>query len=743
MSSGSILPLAIRRHATARPRALAVRDDEGDQTFADLDRAADVAAGALRASGVGPRDRVAVLAAPAASTVALLVGILRAGAVAVPLGTRLTRREVVTALEETSPALVVHDADLGSAAAGHGVRALLPGALLARSPGGEGRSLDLDPLAPAVAVLTTGTTGRPRGALLSHAALAASAAAWLAVLPPATGWLLCLGLSHVAGLGVMWRALAAGLPLHVPGASDADAVLRRLAGAGAPSHLSMVPVQLARLLDAAGGAPPPVALRALLLGGSPIPPELSLRAAAAGWPVVPTYGLTEAGSGVTALAADEVTTVPGSAGRALPGIAVRIAEPGPDDIGEIEVHSPAAFSGYLGRPGEEAAEAFTADGWLRTGDMGRLDASGRLFVADRRADLVISGGENVYPSEVEAVLAAHPAVAEAGVAGRPDATWGAVPVAGIVLRGDVRDPGDQALRAWCEERLAPYKVPAAFRRLEALPRTQSGKLRRHVLRERLAPLLVVLHATLSTGRQLAPLVRVLSAPGDLRVIAPDRRGSGDRRLDPPRPVGIGEHVADLAALLDAEGADRAILLGHSFGGLVAIEAAARLPERVIAVVAYEPPYGPLGDAEVRQLFELVARETEDGLVRNGPAGAARAFLQRVAGPGTWEAMPERARSFVAAEGGGAVADAALTGVDPDGLAGIACPVTILTGSASDLFYASIAAVLAERIPGASLVGLSGLRHTAPITDPVPVADAVRSALANDAGIPLPASREAD
>jgi pimeloyl-ACP methyl ester carboxylesterase len=106
-------------------------------------------------------------------------------------------------------------------------------------------------------------------------------------------------------------------------------------------------------------------------------------------------------------------------------------------------------------------------------------------------------------------------------------------------------------------------------------------------------------------------------------------------------------------------------------------------------------------------------------------------------------MPERARSFVAAEGGGAVADAALTGVDPDGLAGIACPVTILTGSASDLFYASIAAVLAERIPGASLVGLSGLRHTAPITDPVPVADAVRSALANDAGIPLPASREAD
>ena len=418
-------------------------------------------------------------------------------------------------------------------------------------------------------------------------------------------------------------------------------------------------------------------------------------------------------------------------GYPLPGVTVRIAEPGPDGVGEIEVRTPAAFSGYLGRP-DASRVAFTADGWLRTGDLGRLDANARLVVADRRDDLVISGGENVYPAEIEAVLASHPAIGDAGVAGRADPTWGAVPVAGIVLRPGFTDPGDAALDRWCRERLAPAKVPASFLRLAALPRTPSGKLRRGELREALTPLVVLLHATLSTGRQLAPLARALGAPGDLRVVAPDRQGSGKRRLDPPREVAVAEHVADLAALLDAEGVERAIVVGHSFGGLVALEAAARLPDRVAAVVAYEPPYAPLADPAVRPYFAIVARETRDALERDGRAGAARAFLERVAGPGTWDRMPGRARAFLAAEGGGAVADAAMAGLDPDGLARIGCPVTILTGAASEPFYAPIADRLAARITDARRVDLPGLRHTAPITDAALIASAVRAVLVRPA-----------
>jgi O-succinylbenzoic acid--CoA ligase len=732
-----VLPLAIRRHAAARPLAVAVREAPGERTYADLDGAADAAAAGLHASGARPGDRVVLLAEPSADALAILVGILRAGAVVVPLATRLTRREIGLALAEVAPALVVRDRALADVAAGHGSPDVGPDELLERAAGAERRGVGLDPAAAAVAVLTSGTTGRPRAALLTHRALAASAAAWTQALPPATGWLLCLGLAHVAGIGVAWRALGAGLAVTLAPADDPAAILAAL-GAGDPtaSHVSVVPTQLARLLDAAASAPPPPGVRAVLLGGAPIPPDLVLRAVAAGWPVVPTYGLTEAGSGVTALPADEVAAMPSSAGRPLPGVGVRIAEPGPDRVGEIQVRTPAAFSGYLGRNALDAP-AFTEDGWLRTGDLGRLDATARLFVVDRRDDLVVAGGENVVPAEVEAVLVSHPAIADAGVAGRPDATWGAVPVAGIVVRPDAADPGDDALRAWCRERLAPAKVPAAFIRLAQLPRTPSGKLRRRALRDRLTPFVVVLHATLSTGRQLAPLVRALAAPGDLRVVAPDRRGSGTRRLDPPRPVAMDEHLADVEALLDDAGVERAVLLGHSFGGVVAVEAAARLPERVAAVVAYEPPYGAIGDARVRRAFERIARATVEAHAASGAPGAARAFIDGVAHPGAWETMPERTRTFLEAEGAGALADVAMTGLDPARLAGIVAPVTILTGDASEPFYGPLADALAGRIPGARRVELAGLRHTAPITDPAALAAAVRAELAQAGIAPLP------
>ena len=156
--------------------------------------------------------------------------------------------------------------------------------------------------APALAILTSGTTGRPKAAVLSTAALVASAESWLAALPAATGWLLAVGLGHVAGIGVVWRAALSGVPLVVLDRPDPAAVVAALAADPALSHVSLVPTMLARILDATGDAPPPATLRAVPLGGGPISPALVRRALDAGWPIVPTYGLTEAGSGVTALA---------------------------------------------------------------------------------------------------------------------------------------------------------------------------------------------------------------------------------------------------------------------------------------------------------------------------------------------------------------------------------------------------------------------------------------------------------
>jgi O-succinylbenzoic acid--CoA ligase len=482
-----ILPLALRGHAESKPDAPAVLEPGRTWTFAALDAHADALAAGLVSVGVQPGDRVALLAVPSASAIALLVAAGRVGACVAPLGTSLTAPELAAAGVVIGPRLAVHDAEHLDGARALGVPTVPLEALAASARGARVPAIALDPDVPAVAILTSGTTGRPKAAVLSHASMAASAAAWSAALPAATGWVLCLGLAHVAGVGVAWRAIGAGVPLRTIPAFDAALVLDALRHRPA-SHASLVPAQLIRLLDAAdreARGPGHANLRAVLLGGAPIPPDLVTRALAAGWPVVPTYGLTEAGSGVSALATGDVAAHPGSAGRPLPGVEVRIADPAADGTGELQVRTPAAFSGYLGHP-EATAAAFEADGWLRTGDAGRIDEDGFLHVLDRRDDLLVSGGENVFPAEVEAVIAEHPAIAEAGVAGRADPTWGAVPVASVVLRPGAPVPSDADLQAFCRARLAPYKIPVAFLVVAALPRTESGKLRRVELRATLA-----------------------------------------------------------------------------------------------------------------------------------------------------------------------------------------------------------------------------------------------------------------
>ena len=244
--------------------------------------------------------------------------------------------------------------------------------------------------------------------------------------------------------------------------------------------------------------------------------------------------------------------------------------------------------------------------------------------------------------------------------------------------------------------------------------------------------IVLLHATLSLSVQLIGLARLLAVRGP--VFALDRRGSGESAMPVPRPLDVVVHVADIAALLDAEEITAALLIGHSFGGVVALEAAARLPGRVCAVIAWEPPFGPLADAETRAGFATLATATGRAYMAGGAAAAAATFLDGVAGDGAWQALPDRARAFIAAQGDGAYVDAALGGLDPGGLSRIVAPVTILTGTASEPFYGPIARAVVERIPGARLVVLDGLRHTAPITAPEPVAAAILEAIAG-AGIP--------
>ena len=240
---------------------------------------------------------------------------------------------------------------------------------------------------------------------------------------------------------------------------------------------------------------------------------------------------------------------------------------------------------------------------------------------------------------------------------------------------------------------------------------------------------LLLHGTLSTGAQLRSLARALAADGELAVVSVDRRGSGESRLPVSEPLDVATHVADLVAVLDAEGHEATALVGHSLGGVVALEFAARVPGRTRAVVAYEPPYGLVADRTTRGWFVELAAATEKAGRERGDAGAAETFLRAVAGDAAWDALSDRARAFLATEGGGARADVSLLGADPDGLRRIAAPVTLITGDASDPLYGPIADALAARIATAHRVRLPGLRHPAPITDPEPVAAAIVAALA--------------
>jgi len=490
MSHGRLVPDWLLERVAQDPGAAAVRARSASWSRVELLRAADGLAAVLLDEGLGEGSRLACLLADDAPAVALIHATRRLGAVLVPLNRRAAPDELRYQLEVVGAGALLHDAtttDLARASLPAGMAIHRIEALLAGAPCGLPPVLrtKVDLGAPATIVFTSGTTGRPKGAVLTHENHRASAHAWAGLLRPRPGdrWLACLPLFHVAGLAMVTRATRWGAGLDVLATFEAAVVSDALDDG--VTHLSLVPVQLEALLLAREDHAAPASLRALLLGGGPIPTELLRHARDAGYPVLTTYGMTETGSGVASGGSDESTVADSQAGRALPGVELRIEIDGAavDGSGEILVRGGMVFAGYVDAP--QATAVVLRDGWLHTGDVGTLDKDGLLRISGRRDDLIISGAENVYPAEVEAALAAHPGVTEAAVLGLPDERWGAVPVAVIVPVLDA-SPSDEELQRHCRERLAGYKVPAHIVRVEVLPRDAFGKIQRQALRDSLA-----------------------------------------------------------------------------------------------------------------------------------------------------------------------------------------------------------------------------------------------------------------
>jgi o-succinylbenzoate---CoA ligase len=442
----------LARAARLRGGRTALQALGGGVSYADLYEQARGVAGGLVGRGVRPGDRVA-LTLPSEQLVVALHGCLLVGAVAVPIDLRL--RESERAPRLAGAALVLEEPISGPP-----VPSPEPPA-----PAGD---------ATATLMFTSGTTAGPKPVALSYDnwlwnAIGSSLALGL---DPAEKWLCPMPLAHVGGLSIQIRSAIYGTTVLLHERFDTERALAALMDPDERVTLvSLVPTMLSRLLDAGLREPP--TLRRALLGGGPIAPALLRRAAAAGVDVAPSYGMTEACSqiatdgfpllGVELRIAGAPPAVPQGAGR------VAGAEP---VVGEVLVRGRTVAAGALG-----------PDGWLHTGDLGAFDEDGRLVIVGRKADTIVTGGENVAPVEVETVLVEHPAVADAAVFGRPDVEWGEAVVAHVVLVDGAAVDAEE-LRAHCASRLAPFKVPKSFAVVESLPRGPTGKLLRRELGDR-------------------------------------------------------------------------------------------------------------------------------------------------------------------------------------------------------------------------------------------------------------------
>jgi O-succinylbenzoic acid--CoA ligase len=491
----------LRQRAAISPNRLALIVEGAQLTYAQLDARVETAGQRLHADGVRPGDLVALLAHNSAAYAIAVHAVARDGAVLLPLNTRLapaelawllkdaaahcllfddTHRETAVALRGETPPLQLISLEAATA----DEASARPEALVGRAsaPSAEHR---FDLAALHSVLYTSGTSGRPKGAMLTYGnhLWSATASAINLGLQPDDRWLACLPLFHAGGLSILLRSVIYGTTAVVHAGFDAARVNAAIDNEGV-TIVSVVANMLQRLLDERGDRAYPSSLRCVLLGGGPAPGPLLRRCAAIGVPVVQTYGLTETASQIATLAPEDALRKLGSAGKPLFGSELRIvAEDGtacpPGDAGEIVVRGPTVTPGYLNHADETAAAIH--DGWLHTGDAGRLDAEGYLYVLDRRDDLIVSGGENVYPAAVEAVLQSHPDVLEAGVYAVDDERWGKTPAAVVVLRPGAT-PDAAALITHCRERLAAYKTPSRIDFADALPRNAAGKLLRRELR---------------------------------------------------------------------------------------------------------------------------------------------------------------------------------------------------------------------------------------------------------------------
>lgn len=512
----------LERHAMMQPDAPALRFVGNTMTWADLRRRVAALAGALSGRGVGFGDRVMILMLNRTEFVESVLAANMIGAIAVPLNFRLTPTEIAVLVEDCVAHVMLTEAALAPVAIG--VRNIQPLLSVIVVAGGSSQDsvfgyedllneagdvhepVDIPNDSPALIMYTSGTTGRPKGAVLTHANLTGQAMTALytsgANINSDVGFV-GVPLFHIAGIGNMLTGLLLGLPtvIYPLGAFDPGQLLDVLE-AEKVTGIFLVPAQWQAVCTEQQARPRDLRLRVLSWGAAPAPDAL-LRQMSATFPetqILAAFGQTEMSPVTCMLLGEDAIAKRGSVGRVIPTVAARVVDQNMNDVpvgevGEIVYRAPTLMSCYWNNP-EATAEAF-AGGWFHSGDLVRMDSDGYVWVVDRKKDMIISGGENIYCAELENVLASHPDIAEVAVIGRADEKWGEVPIAVAAVTND--DLRIEDLGEFLTDLLARYKHPKALEIVDALPRNPAGKVLKTELRLRYGACVNVERRSASAG----------------------------------------------------------------------------------------------------------------------------------------------------------------------------------------------------------------------------------------------------
>mgnify|MGYP003488481340 FL=1 len=461
------------------PNRLALTFEDKSWTFQELLEEVMITAGNLKTAGIDHGTRIAILAPSHPQLIMTIHACWQLGCEVVLLNERLSDEELAYQISDAQPTLVLVKESYKERI---GTNKVLTLEELSKITSFPINIEDEWPLSRTMSIMyTSGTTGRPKGVrqtVLNHTTNATASAFNMGIQTDDV-WLCTMPIFHISGLSILIRSVLYGMEVKLYSKFDVVRVVDDLVN-GSVTRISVVSVMLERLLRELDERDVNVSPRLLtmLVGGGPVPSHYLERAIARGIPILQTYGMTETASQTATLAPEDAARKLGSSGKPLYLSFIRIDQTNkPFEEGEICIRGGHVTPGYIGQyeltPSQDK-------GGLFTGDVGYLDDEGYLFVVDRRSDLIISGGENIYPAEVESAILQHPMIREAGVCGVDDEAWGQVPVAFIVSDGEI---SLDSLREFLQSKLASYKVPKKLYHVKAMPRNASNKLLRRELRE--------------------------------------------------------------------------------------------------------------------------------------------------------------------------------------------------------------------------------------------------------------------